>query len=234
MGRTTQQASRSVTIPPKLKPWLELANSIPPHQDFPNLYNWLAHIQRGQNLNAEEELAAVFEAFPMQTYPVFRRHVGKVTFSRIMELIVSCNECESSRAYLRAIASAAERRQENESTPIPVWAFTRLQLPSWLVRTITWRIDETGRVRIETGELAQALDDVEASRIRICPLCEILYWAGRSDQPACSRKHAQALRTRAWRQRYPEYKQQRYQKSESKNTNLNNKSRKEARRKGNE
>jgi len=220
MGRTKQQASRSVPIPIKLKPCLELANSIPPDWEFPNVYDlvWRS-LQERRRYPSNEELVAVFEPFPMQTCPVFRRHVGKVADSRIVELMLRSDDCRSSRACLRVIASAAESRQENVSTVLPVWEFLLPPIPSWVTTSDKWLIDETGHVRIQTGALAQALVGVEASRIRICPYCRILYWAGRSDQPACSPKHAHALRAQAWRDRYEgKYKQQRYQRSESKNT----------------
>ena len=220
MGKPIQQASRLVPMPTKLRPLLELANSIPPDWEFPNVYDlvWRSLQERGRH-PSNEKLVALFEPFPMQTCPVFRRHVGRVVDSRITELMLRSDDCRSSRACLRAIASAAESRQKNVSTVLPVWEFLLSPIPSWVTTADKWLIDETGHVRIQTGTLAQALVGVEASRIRICPYCGILYWAGRSDQPACSRKHAHALRARAWRKRYEgKYKHQRYQRSESKNT----------------
>ena len=51
---------------------------------------------------------------------------------------------------------------------------------------------------------------VEARRIRQCSECKRIFWAGRMDKFACTKKCVQRRRVRLWRERYPEtYKLQR-------------------------
>lgn len=62
--------------------------------------------------------------------------------------------------------------------------------------------------------LFKVLEDIEIERIRECPICEKLFWAGRLDQSACSPRCSNVRRGRAWRSKYHEqYKQQRKQKA---------------------
>ncbi|HKQ04138.1 MAG TPA: hypothetical protein VJ464_03325 [Blastocatellia bacterium] len=73
--------------------------------------------------------------------------------------------------------------------------------------------DKEGKIVVKPTPLADALVGVESSRIRECTICENIYWAGRIDQPCCSRKCNGIRRVRKWREQYPEkYKQQRVQK----------------------
>lgn len=50
--------------------------------------------------------------------------------------------------------------------------------------------------------LFRVLEGVEAERIRECPICEKLFWAGRLDQTACSTRCANVRRGRIHREKY--------------------------------
>jgi hypothetical protein len=52
-----------------------------------------------------------------------------------------------------------------------------------------------------------------ADRIRLCD-CGNVFWAKRKDQPCCGAKCANARRVKIWREKYPEYKHQRYRRAE--------------------
>lgn len=60
-------------------------------------------------------------------------------------------------------------------------------------------IDEKGRFRLEKNPIADLLVPVEASRIRRCPRCRNIFWAGRKDQRACT-KCRHALRQKEYRE----------------------------------
>jgi hypothetical protein len=64
--------------------------------------------------------------------------------------------------------------------------------------------DDKGRQLLTHGPLIEALLGVDIRRIRECPICGNFYWAGRIDQPGCSGKCTGTLRTRRWRNNYPE------------------------------
>src|SRR5262249_24911680 len=55
-------------------------------------------------------------------------------------------------------------------------------------------VNEKGRIDFWHDWLSRALSDVEASRIRRCQNCGKIYWAGRIDQPCCSKSCANIRR----------------------------------------
>lgn len=63
-------------------------------------------------------------------------------------------------------------------------------------------IDSEGKVRISKDLLTEAVEGVEAARIRECEVCNRIFWAGRLDQLCCSKPCARVLRTRRWRAKY--------------------------------
>jgi hypothetical protein len=78
-----------------------------------------------------------------------------------------------------------------------------------------WKTDKQGRITMTKGDISKAIEGVEAARIRLCPICDRIFWAGRIDQPCCRKTCANALRVRRHRERYlKRYKYQRYKKSE--------------------
>jgi hypothetical protein len=77
--------------------------------------------------------------------------------------------------------------------------------------------DVNHKIRFLESPLYKALDGVDIDRIRVCPICKKIYWAGRIDQPTCSKKCGALLRVRRWRVAYPDkYKSQRYFRLERK------------------
>lgn len=65
-------------------------------------------------------------------------------------------------------------------------------------------VGKDGRVETSGDDVFQALREAEVRRIKECPICAKIFWAGRRDQPCCSKRCAGTRRTRIWRERYPE------------------------------
>jgi hypothetical protein len=93
---------------------------------------------------------------------------------------------------------------------------------------ITVQTDPDGILRILYNPLLGALEGVEAKRVRECPRCGAIYWAGRIDQPACTAKCTHALRQDRYRKNYRKnyrenyllkYKVRRYQRAEEQSRN---------------
>jgi hypothetical protein len=76
-------------------------------------------------------------------------------------------------------------------------------------------VNAKGRIEFKPSRLSKALFDVEASRIRLCQNCGKIYWAGRKDQPCCSKNCANTRRVKLWMQNSGTYKENRI-KAESK------------------
>jgi hypothetical protein len=78
--------------------------------------------------------------------------------------------------------------------------------PVQLTVAVTLRADEVGRFNIVSNDVVAGLldNELEAHRIRECPICNKLYWAGRITKPTCSKECGNTLRQRRWRETYSE------------------------------
>jgi hypothetical protein len=76
-------------------------------------------------------------------------------------------------------------------------------------------VDKEGKLSVESASLLRDCIGVEARRVRMCPICRRIFWAGRIDQPACSKKCGTNYRQKKWRINYKEkYLQQRCSRPE--------------------
>ncbi len=71
-------------------------------------------------------------------------------------------------------------------------------------------LDEASKVRITASQTIKLLEGLDVSRIRICPICADMFWAGRSNMVACGRKCAAVDRTRRWRDKVSDEKKDQY------------------------
>jgi len=89
--------------------------------------------------------------------------------------------------------------------------FVNLIGPNQLLRI---EVSDKGERKIVHGPIVEALLGVDVRRIRECAICCDFFWAGRIDQPCCSKKCAHVVRTRRWREKYLEqYKLQRFERA---------------------
>jgi hypothetical protein len=111
-----------------------------------------------------------------------------------------------------------------------------IHLPPWeALDSEFWgefQLDLSGHLRDNPWSIRQALRQAligaEIDRFAYCPVCKKVFYAIRSDQKACGRTCANALRVRAWRANKDRYKYSRYLKDERKTRQQ--KSRKEPRK----
>jgi hypothetical protein len=67
-------------------------------------------------------------------------------------------------------------------------------------------IDNQGVMNVRTPAFLQALDGVEINRIRECPVCSSIFWAGRITQQCCTPRCSNIFRVRRHRFRSDEEK----------------------------
>lgn len=85
-------------------------------------------------------------------------------------------------------------------------------------------IDENNRIKSSNPELFGILENVDATKIRKCPICLKIFWADHGRMKFCSQKcgtsaRVRKLRNKLWQEAYQEkYKQQRYKKAKAKET----------------
>lgn len=63
-------------------------------------------------------------------------------------------------------------------------------------------VGDDGMMHISLDELSQAINGIDVRRIRECPICKRIFWAGRIDQKACTKEHANVYRVRVSREKY--------------------------------
>ena|SRR5215208_2612729 len=139
-----------------------------------------------------------------------RRYNVLVESLDLLILIAAANRTayEELRLYSKPI---------NEENMEEIWASRNL-----LNLTFSTRFTPMELIRNERGELEwrpnilfKAMQKAKHLRIRHCLICGLFFWAGRIDQPACSKRCTQTLRVRRWRADYQgKYKQQRIHKAE--------------------
>ena len=201
-GRAKRQALRTRPVPEALRSWLNLIQDIPPEQELPDWGNadWSDPKTSGSG-DPEAELFRVWEAVISLLPPRAQRYVR---FDR--DNLVPQHLVESRDRYdflgaaldtLRAIA-----RRKGAST-------IKLTYPAGLIGL---RVNEKREIDLAPSPVYEALQGVEADRIRECrnSACRRIFWAGRLDQPCCSKKCANARRVQKWRDKYQDvYKQNR-------------------------
>lgn len=71
---------------------------------------------------------------------------------------------------------------------------------------------DSGKIALHQPTLYESLLSVEANRIRECPVCYKIFWAGRKDQVGCTPQCAKVIRTRRWRENATKYELARAEK----------------------
>jgi hypothetical protein len=200
-----RQALRKRPAPEALRFWLDLIQDVPPEQDLPDWSNadWSDTKTSGSG-DPEAELFRVWEAVISLLPPLAQRYVRFDRDSLVPQHLVESHErYELLRGALGALRAIA--RSKGASS-------IELTQPAGLIGL---RVNEKGEVDFTPSLVCEALQGLPASRIRECQnsACRRIFWAGRLDQPCCSRECANARRVRKWRDKYQDvYKQNRIAK----------------------
>ena len=200
--KVQQQALRIRPPAEPLQFWLNLIQDVPPEQELPD---W--HIPEPSSggdpwaelLRAWDDVIAVL--------PPYAQRYVRLNRDRLLQrdLDASFERYELIRGALNVLREIARNK---DTTGI------RLNDSAGL---ITLRVNEKGEIEFELSPVFEALQGVEAARIRECQKrnCRRIFWAGRLDQPCCSTKCANARRVQNWRDRYQNvYKQNRLAKEQ--------------------
>jgi hypothetical protein len=79
------------------------------------------------------------------------------------------------------------------------------------------RKTKTHKLGYAKPKITWVLQEIEVERIRVCPVCTRLYWAGRLDQSACRAMCSNVLRAKRWREKHgAKYKSKRRAAASSK------------------
>jgi hypothetical protein len=194
-----QQASRAKPVPPELAAYIERANILPAPEELPGAVEGDLRDHYWDDEGQIEALAAQFAAF--QGYLEGADLKAEIPVGAVLR----CRSLASLRAVLRTIARMDDRNLATKN----------LLSGSHLEDFVSGEADQDGKFLVTYHPLLRALEGVEIARIRECPTCGKIFWAGRIDQPCCTKRCAGIRRTRLWRGIYPDkYKQQRFAKAQ--------------------
>jgi hypothetical protein len=186
-------------LPGNLSHFIELANSYLPEVNRhgrPSAYSLVGERRIIRRYRATME---GFRDSPLRLLlrlPLFpgAPRPGVATASSISEMH------EAIRVSLREVARAAAQLPKEG---------TRIQLHDPVMPWTQVRLSGSGRIELSDPDplakvwtdLLQSLNGCEAKRIRICPVCENLYWAARITRPACSKECNNTRRQRELREK---------------------------------
>jgi hypothetical protein len=199
------QVLRTRSCPRSLAELIRIVNFIPPEIELPDINELLsdgAFSADDSDQSVGKTLAEAWRRFlrrhfPSEQFAQLYHYLGPIHAHRLAEICDRYVLIADAQNLLTAIANAQGRKID-----VPPQAMEGISVLA---------IDDSGNVRLEPGRLLRIVNGVEAKRIRQCSECKRIFWAGRIDKPACSKKCLQRRRARRWRERYPEaYKVQRY------------------------
>jgi hypothetical protein len=204
-AKLKRQVLRTRSVPEKLDQLIQLVNSIPPAQELPYWTDiWIDYLKRRGNEVSMNDIPEVYTEFVKQLPERVQNLIGPIRLETDFTAGQTYSFIRDGREILRQIARINNAKGEVSLERYSHLSFVRL------------KINDQGKLTFILPELVDILEGVEASRIKICRICENIYWAGRIDQPTCSKKCGQTLRVRRWRGNYLEkYKPQRILKESS-------------------
>jgi hypothetical protein len=206
MAKSSQQTLRTLRpVPPQLKPYIELANVLPAPEQLPGAEPKDRLRVREHWDEDDTDIQNLVSRFPRLREFLEMRGVD-VRVEDDVKLALGCRRLKEIRSLLYTIA----RWPKDQPFELA------LGIPGEIEKPISVSADDTGKFRLEPHPLLQAISDVESGRIRECPICGHIFWAGRIDQPCCSQKCSGALRSQRWRKAYKgKYKEQRVHKADA-------------------
>lgn len=200
--RARQTLPRTRRAPEKLGKLIDLVNLLP--LDISDQSLRVSKMELDQAMwpdvgNWPKQMAALASALTpiIAELPApIRNFIGPIQPDTAWEAKEKYGLLIEARSILRIIASLSK---DSRSAPI-----RDTSIP------IALRVDEHGWIKIENNLLIEALTEqvkrkgkkqegIAVARIRKCPICQRIYWAGRLDKPSCSNQCGQTYRVREWR-----------------------------------
>ncbi len=218
---------RTTPCPTALAEFIEAANLIAPAFEFPGYSDMNDALLKSPALDRSPTIKGISEAteeflhqqFAPEKFPQLYKYLGPISADRVIQVRDLYRAMCGARALLGGIAASQKQK--------------KIEIPSEAAEgSVALILDSEGKIQIEQGPLLDVLKGVEAERIRRCSECQRIFWAGRMDKFACTKRCGQRRRIRLWRERYAEnYKLQRFMKAdaaESTGVNPHNKRRRES------
>lgn len=205
--------SKQKPCPPKLREVIELINRLLPGAELPALRVKTADASLGDANEWTKEARFDLHRCLTDLSDDFRRYIYADQLPAYSPIIEAAAVNEDYSDLWRETYAAVERyenftrlrrnfrlllRSINNRLAHDAALWKGVALPAFGSTTFT--VDERGTIHVGRDLLSEALDGTEATRIRACEVCRLIFWAGRSDQICCSPKCANVYRVRRSRE----------------------------------
>lgn len=209
-----EQATNKSVCHPKLKEFIDLINYIPSDYDFPTYKEierfegaFWDSLQSAKSLDNAKYLRGA--TYWMRDLP---QEISDFVFQTMDYFEVS------ERINLLYLLNTSLRLLGEFNSGLRVK--TAYYEPAAFNIRLNIQKDENGYLKPCGNEFIKLIEEnnIEADRIRVCKMCEKVFWASRNDMKTCNTKCANSLRQKQWRERNSDtYKENRRKKySESK------------------
>jgi hypothetical protein len=210
---TRQVLHRTRPCPEELRQLIALQNLFPPRIEPPDILGNFA-ASMGNNLSAQAAfdlaIKQLRQSIPRRKAPKLYKWLGPLRLDRQEEIFRRYVVLAGVRSLLGAVAD-----RSGDTIQIPDLMAAEQLLAQEPLLSTTLQVTSKGNIQVKTGRFVDILEGVEAERIRRCSECTRIFWAGRVDKSACDDKCVNRRNVRLHRERYPEYKYQRYRKAEA-------------------
>jgi hypothetical protein len=170
--------------PAELQSLIELVNSVPPEIDLPDPRGQVERIVDLLNTKEFARFVQIIGGVKPDTVLTKLGFPGAPkTYRTLMGNYILLRD---GRAWLRQAATIGQLR-------------VRMH---YLMPHVSVHTNEHGQFEFNVDPLVRILEGVEASSLRVCPICGLIYWAARRDKPCCTEKCAGVRRTRHHRESY--------------------------------
>ena len=168
----------------ELQSLIELVNSVPPDVDLPDPRGMGKRFLR---LLRKKQFARFLEIIGgIQADSFLPKFIGQRAPKTYNKLLGRYLFLRDGREWLQRIALIGQ-------LPRPI---------NYLMPHVSVYTNDRGELVFNTPLLVKILQGVEAARIRRCPICGLIFWAGRMDRPCCGPKCAKARRRHHSREKY--------------------------------
>jgi hypothetical protein len=186
-------------VPSKLSRFIALANLALPECELPKTAGLSRELQvleispdPAKRSDWESRVMGALDSIPEQL-PRFREYIHRAYIAG------------GPRAALRAY-NYILRIRINFYSIIVLSDGSHFTVKFHLANPVELSIDVEGLVRIRVDEFTEALEGIEAKRIRLCEVCKRIFWAGRITQKCCSNSCSNKFRVHRFRYKTDEEK----------------------------
>ncbi len=195
----------------ELLEFIDTVNSIPLQFKFENVLDSMTFsaVTSGQEIQEPSSKTSILETIyngwrsmrkSVKQYPLLRNYLKKKV-GVVEHYNFGSKKQRITSEYSTALLNFEELREEfieivyglnNEPEMLPYINFAQ--------STVRFTIVE-GKISFRLTEIISLLDGLEADRLRICKICNNIFWAFRKDAQGCSVQCNQTHRTRKWREK---------------------------------